>query len=146
MVDDLAQQQQMQLDMMLAQQEADRIAQEEADRLAQEEDERLYQEWLDQQEADLLATRPSWDTEYGTGSFQIGTYTANEWFSDSFTASSNSDVTYEIRSNYTSENYESGLPPGLSLDFDSGEISGTCLLYTSPSPRDLSTSRMPSSA
>ena len=34
---------------------------------------------------------------------------------------------------------------------DKGKISGiifggTCLLYTSPSPRDLSTSRMPSSA
>ena len=28
----------------------------------------------------------------------------------------------------------------------SGQISGACLLYTSPSPRDLSTSRMPSSA
>ena len=27
-----------------------------------------------------------------------------------------------------------------------GKWSGTCLLYTSPSPRDLSTSRMPSSA
>ena len=27
-----------------------------------------------------------------------------------------------------------------------GNILGTCLLYTSPSPRDLSTSRMPSSA
>ena len=27
-----------------------------------------------------------------------------------------------------------------------GEKAGTCLLYTSPSPRDLSTSRMPSSA
>ena len=26
------------------------------------------------------------------------------------------------------------------------ELIGTCLLYTSPSPRDLSTSRMPSSA
>ena len=26
------------------------------------------------------------------------------------------------------------------------EVSGSCLLYTSPSPRDLSTSRMPSSA
>ena len=25
-------------------------------------------------------------------------------------------------------------------------VAGTCLLYTSPSPRDLSTSRMPSSA
>ena len=30
----------------------------------------------------------------------------------------------------------------VSLDFSAG----TCLLYTSPSPRDLSTSRMPSSA
>ena len=28
----------------------------------------------------------------------------------------------------------------------SDQISGNCLLYTSPSPRDLSTSRMPSSA
>ena len=27
-----------------------------------------------------------------------------------------------------------------------GTLTGTCLLYTSPSPRDLSTSRMPSSA
>ena len=26
------------------------------------------------------------------------------------------------------------------------KVGGTCLLYTSPSPRDLSTSRMPSSA
>ena len=30
--------------------------------------------------------------------------------------------------------------------FVSGWVSATCLLYTSPSPRDLSTSRMPSSA
>ena len=29
---------------------------------------------------------------------------------------------------------------------DGIEVNGTCLLYTSPSPRDLSTSRMPSSA
>ena len=33
------------------------------------------------------------------------------------------------------------LDTGLYIDFDE-----TCLLYTSPSPRDLSTSRMPSSA
>ena len=34
------------------------------------------------------------------------------------------------------------------LDLDSAPLilSGNCLLYTSPSPRDLSTSRMPSSA
>ena len=31
-------------------------------------------------------------------------------------------------------------------DVASGTLNGTCLLYTSPSPRDLSTSRMPSSA
>ena len=29
---------------------------------------------------------------------------------------------------------------------DTGHLYTTCLLYTSPSPRDLSTSRMPSSA
>ena len=33
-----------------------------------------------------------------------------------------------------------------SLFVPSGTMSNTCLLYTSPSPRDLSTSRMPSSA
>ena len=32
------------------------------------------------------------------------------------------------------------------LVFANGDSYGTCLLYTSPSPRDLSTSRMPSSA
>ena len=32
------------------------------------------------------------------------------------------------------------------LNFDKETISVVCLLYTSPSPRDLSTSRMPSSA
>ena len=31
-------------------------------------------------------------------------------------------------------------------DSDSDSVSDSCLLYTSPSPRDLSTSRMPSSA
>ena len=35
----------------------------------------------------------------------------------------------------------STLPPGILVSYE-----GTCLLYTSPSPRDLSTSRMPSSA
>ena len=32
------------------------------------------------------------------------------------------------------------------IDFDTVQDSNLCLLYTSPSPRDLSTSRMPSSA
>ena len=38
---------------------------------------------------------------------------------------------------------EDSLKPGAKVSFD---IEETCLLYTSPSPRDLSTSRMPSSA
>ena len=32
------------------------------------------------------------------------------------------------------------------VDGSNGAYAGNCLLYTSPSPRDLSTSRMPSSA
>ena len=38
------------------------------------------------------------------------------------------------------------LAPGDIVDVLIGEQPSTCLLYTSPSPRDLSTSRMPSSA
>ena len=46
---------------------------------------------------------------------------------------------------------EKGMPAtviklGETLSRASGIIISTCLLYTSPSPRDLSTSRMPSSA
>ena len=36
--------------------------------------------------------------------------------------------------------------PGLIALLPENKIKNTCLLYTSPSPRDLSTSRMPSSA
>ena len=43
------------------------------------------------------------------------------------------DKTVEIARKYTDKIYQK-------------EFSGSCLLYTSPSPRDLSTSRMPSSA
>ena len=32
------------------------------------------------------------------------------------------------------------------VDLNEDAVEATCLLYTSPSPRDLSTSRMPSSA
>ena len=42
-----------------------------------------------------------------------------------------------------------GLSKGIyhaKLDTDKGSLTTPCLLYTSPSPRDLSTSRMPSSA
>ena len=39
------------------------------------------------------------------------------------------------------------MPNATFMNFDEGmDITNTCLLYTSPSPRDLSTSRMPSSA
>ena len=47
---------------------------------------------------------------------------------------------------------ESGIPFALKLDVPNEETilaieeAKSCLLYTSPSPRDLSTSRMPSSA
>ena len=39
---------------------------------------------------------------------------------------------------------ELGHPDGPTINLD--RVSHSCLLYTSPSPRDLSTSRMPSSA
>ena len=48
-------------------------------------------------------------------------------------------------SNMKSFNWSQGLPL-ISSQVYSIESIGTCLLYTSPSPRDLSTSRMPSSA
>ena len=35
---------------------------------------------------------------------------------------------------------------GVDVIFHLAAVNGTCLLYTSPSPRDLSTSRMPSTA
>ena len=35
---------------------------------------------------------------------------------------------------------------GENSDYEKTEVEVRCLLYTSPSPRDLSTSRMPSSA
>ena len=41
---------------------------------------------------------------------------------------------------------ESGVPTKIQLGASLTEGLGACLLYTSPSPRDLSTSRMPSSA
>ena len=44
------------------------------------------------------------------------------------------------------EGFRLGLTKELGDDVCSSEGDNTCLLYTSPSPRDLSTSRMPSSA
>ena len=53
---------------------------------------------------------------------------------------------------FGAQSAESGGMPQLNPEFWISQIFwliltfGTCLLYTSPSPRDLSTSRMPSSA
>ena len=44
------------------------------------------------------------------------------------------------------ERGEDAAKVALVLDYDNGDRDSGCLLYTSPSPRDLSTSRMPSSA
>ena len=58
----------------------------------------------------------------------------------------------EITSDYTSGTVEDGSPEVQSANNGNGEVTSypelvkLCLLYTSPSPRDLSTSRMPSSA
>ena len=54
-----------------------------------------------------------------------------------------SDTPCKVKTNWKCNDPRS-LRPG--DDFDSAEFSYNCLLYTSPSPRDLSTSRMPSSA
>ena len=49
-------------------------------------------------------------------------------------------TTFETRSTWGKEG------DTLKLDIDPSSHPACCLLYTSPSPRDLSTSRMPSSA
>ena len=56
---------------------------------------------------------------------------------------------YGIESNHTLLFIDKIIAPDGSLDDNFGwslALSENCLLYTSPSPRDLSTSRMPSSA
>ena len=50
---------------------------------------------------------------------------------------------YRLGANYTPV---SGIRGSVSFQHDDSYFSSSCLLYTSPSPRDLSTSRMPSSA
>ena len=49
-----------------------------------------------------------------------------------------------IRELHDEHVYEKHIPPEWKKQFIN--LSSSCLLYTSPSPRDLSTSRMPSSA
>ena len=52
-----------------------------------------------------------------------------------------------IKKNFGKWLYHEILEPGVLVHVaESGDKVYTCLLYTSPSPRDLSTSRMPSSA
>ena len=56
----------------------------------------------------------------------------------------------EVTVRFNDGRIERGYSLGMHLELDAGLIKlrrdGPCLLYTSPSPRDLSTSRMPSSA
>ena len=47
---------------------------------------------------------------------------------------------------YTASKNNSGQPAQLLIDYDDRKFALTCLLYTSPSPRDMRRSRMPSSA
>ena len=54
-------------------------------------------------------------------------------------------ITVEELSGFRAALLDLCIPIDLS-DYDPIDLCGTCLLYTSPSPRDLSTSRMPSSA
>ena len=57
---------------------------------------------------------------------------------------------YEIEAGWLDEPPVVGIMNAITIDIrEPGDVEGVstgCLLYTSPSPRDLSTSRMPSSA
>ena len=58
----------------------------------------------------------------------------------------NDDVTFNIRANDRMLDQPTVAPVLLNQGWGSNAGTHSCLLYTSPSPRDLSTSRMPSSA
>ena len=58
---------------------------------------------------------------------------------------SGSSTSTDYTSTHGTLNYSRQIITGLG-SFWSQDVAGPCLLYTSPSPRDLSTSRMPSSA
>eukprot|EP00831_Metopus_contortus_P061537 TRINITY_DN53405_c0_g1_i1.p2 TRINITY_DN53405_c0_g1~~TRINITY_DN53405_c0_g1_i1.p2 ORF type:complete len:109 (-),score=12.44 TRINITY_DN53405_c0_g1_i1:127-453(-) len=76
-------------------------------------------------------------------SYDVATLTSFQWVKEL----SNGDTEY-LTFNVTPFNEESGLYVLNIFDNDDPHVLcvDTCLLYTSPSPRDLSTSRMPSSA
>ena len=78
---------------------------------------------------------------------------SNKWNIDDLTKKLGKDIeTIVYMLNIMSEVYSVNGENFIDFEIDSSEnviffeYSSTCLLYTSPSPRDLSTSRMPSSA
>ena len=70
-------------------------------------------------------------------SIDIDKYNGDRSFQVAFTTGDDITTTQYIRTNY---------PLGLVISNDRMYVSMCCLLYTSPSPRDGATSRMPSSA
>ena len=66
------------------------------------------------------------------------------WWNNS--ARNGADATFSIEDFDTNPGSEKALKIETHRLGDKGWFLSTCLLYTSPSPRDLSTSRMPSSA
>ena len=62
---------------------------------------------------------------------------------------SNTETTSTVVETINSMNYNTGYEyviTGTNIEHDGATISAPCLLYTSPSPRDATLSRMPSSA
>ena len=57
-----------------------------------------------------------------------------------------SNSVYLLTEPHTIKGRITGLPRGTTVVYDRSKQSSTCLLYTSPSPRDRQKSRMPSSA
>ena len=93
----------------------------------------------------------NWALISGSGPFKKGTSEGSG--SITITPESNSSFTLvytplaHFEGNATFDLNSSALGTGLNVTHSfTIEMVGTCLLYTSPSPRDLSTSRMPSSA
>jgi len=81
---------------------------------------------------------------------QLATQQFSEWMTDTSKSYQSpaglGTKLMAVVSNYGSLGAALGPDAAASLGLSSAAIAGGCLLYTSPSPRDLSTSRMPSSA
>ena len=104
----------------------------------------------------MAKARAGFHGPYGTGLSQL----VNGMGGAEYIASLLTGYTGEEKEEYGSVFYENTAYPGKwiamapplygeDVDFDDGhanDLYSDCLLYTSPSPRDLSTSRMPSSA